>query len=418
MSIYFNPNRKNHNSSQEETVNLIHSDFFSTVDSYQKFNINKTLLNPIDNQLKLKSNLLKPILEEIVLNDSFLDIGASNGYFTYLAISLGFKNGTIVEHDNEYTNNILEINNKYDIKNINILNQKFQDISLLKNYDVVCMLALIHWIYSCTEINSNFDNILSKLSKITNNILILEWIDKDDPAIKLFNHTSFNHNLIKEEYCETNFIKSINKYFNSFYVLPSYLHKTRKIYVIYKDFTDSIFKRNYISLYNNIFYKIKPHNSLDNGTSDMYITKDKKYILKKPRNYIEEFVYEREMFWYDTLKNECFIPKIIYKDDLKKEFIIEYFGNRISNNNKPEDWEEQLLNILNILKEKYTWDNADLKPSEILVSKEGKVGIVDFGWCTLNNDYKCGKGYKNDKYIDLNGNIILELRKKIKNNIK
>jgi hypothetical protein len=413
MSIYFNTNRKNNNSSQQEKVKLIHSDIFSTVDSYQIFNINKTLLEPIDNQLKLKSNLLKPILEEIVFNDSFLDIGSSNGYFTYLAKKLGFKKGTIVEHDTEYTDNILEINNKYDIKNINILNQKFQDISLFNNYDVVCMLALIHWIYSCTEINSNFDNILSKLSKITNNILILEWIDKDDPAIKLFKHLSFNYNLIEEEYCEQNFIKSINKYFNSYYVLPSYLHKTRKIYIIYKDFTDSIFKSNYLSLYNNVFYKIRPHNSLDNGTSDIYITKDKTHILKKPRNYIEEFVYEREMFWYDTLKNECFIPKLIYKDDLKKEFIIEYFGNRISIINKPQDWEEQLLDILNILKEKYKWDNPDLKPTEILVSKEGKLGIIDFGWCTLNNDYKCGKGYKNNKFIDLSENIITKLRKKL-----
>jgi serine/threonine protein kinase len=144
----------------------------------------------------------------------------------------------------------------------------------------------------------------------------------------------------------------------------------------------------------------------------MYITKDKMYIFKKPRNYIEEFIYEREMFWYDTLKNECFIPKLIYKDDLKKEFIIEYFGNRISIINKPQDWEEQLINILNILKEKYKWDNPDLKPTEILVSKEGKLGIIDFGWCTLNNDYKCGKGYKNNKYIDLSENIIINLRKK------
>ena len=65
MSIYFNTNRKNQNSSQQETVKLIHSGIFSTVDSYQKFNINKTLLDPIDNQLKLKSNLLKPILDAI-----------------------------------------------------------------------------------------------------------------------------------------------------------------------------------------------------------------------------------------------------------------------------------------------------------------------------------------------------------------
>ena len=118
--------------------------------------------------------------------------------------------------------------------------------------------------------------------------------------------------------------------------------------------------------------------------------------------------------WFEycgTSKNRV-VSITIYKDDLKKEFIIEYFGNRISIINKPQDWEEQLINILNILKEKYKWDNPDLKPTEILVSKEGKLGIIDFGWCTLNNDYKCGKGYKNNKYIDLSENIIINLRKK------
>ena len=94
-------------------------------------------------------------------------------------------------------------------------------------------------------------------------------------------------------------------------------------------------------------------------------------------------------------------------EDLEKGGI-----NNKAINNKPEDWEEQLINILNILKEKYKWDNPDLKPTEILISKEGKLGIIDFGWCTLNNDYKCGNGYKNNKYIDLSENIIINLRKK------
>ena len=412
MSIYFNKNRRSNRTSQSENIKKIENNDYTVIQSYQHFKINKSLLFPLDEQLIKKTNLLNPIIEKYSLYNSIIDIGSSNGFFIYLAKNL-YKKCYILEHDEEYVENINSINNKYMFDNIYVINTKFNELTSFQTYDVTLFLAIIHWVYSCTELNGNFDIIISKLSKITNNVLIIEWIDKNDEAIKNFKHTSYNTNIITEDYCEENFIKSINKYFNSYYVLPSYTSNTRKIYVVFKDFLDSIEKTQKITIDNKEFIYITPHNSLDDGTSNIFISTDYKYILKKIKHFLEHNVYEREVFWYEKLKDEDFVPKIIYKDDKNKFFITEYFGKRISISNKPKDWKEQLINILNNLKKKYGWNNNDLKTSEILVNSNGKIGIVDFGWATYNNDMSCGIGLKCNKIIPVNEDIIKILSYKL-----
>jgi serine/threonine protein kinase len=145
----------------------------------------------------------------------------------------------------------------------------------------------------------------------------------------------------------------------------------------------------------------------------MYITKDKKQIMKKIVHYKNDFVYERDIFWLERLADEPFVPTLLYKDDINKRFILKYFGERININNKPDDWRQQLTDILSILTNKYGWSNNDLKPTEILVSPEGKIGIVDFGWCMLNNDYACGKGFINNKFIPKTNDIFYELESRL-----
>ena len=405
MSIYFNRDRKTNNASQYENVNLTYNGEHTIINSYQSFIINNSLLTPLDEQLIKKTKLLRPIIEKYSIYNSILDIGSSNGFFIYLSREI-YKKCYILEHDTEYVKNILEINNKYNFNNISVINKKFNDITTYIKYDVILFLAIIHWIYSCTELNGNFDKIINKLANITNNVLIIEWIDKNDEAIKNFKHTSFNNNIITEEYCEENFIKSIKKYFNSYYVLPNYTSNTRKIYVVFKDFLDSIDNTKKIIIDNKEFLYITPHNSIDNGTSNIFISNDYKFILKRITHFFEHNVYEREVFWYEKLKNEDFVPKLIYKDDTNKLFITEYYGKRLSITNKPNDWKEQLVNILTILKNKYGWKNNDIKPTEILVNSNGKIGIVDFGWVSYNDDMSCGIGLKCNKHVPITENII------------
>ena len=413
MNIYINSNRNSDNASQSESIDIREDNGVTFVNGYQKYYINEITLQPVDEQLILKQNLLKPIFEQLSIYDSFVDIGASNGYFTFLAKMCGFKNVTCVEHDVEYIKYINIVNERYPSVIVDAICQKFSHMNSSIKYDIVCMLALIHWIYSCTEINNNIDNIFNKLSKITKNVLIIEWIDPTDPAVKAFDHISYNKDSITGDYTEESFVRAINKYFNSYMILPVYRFNTRKIYICFKDFTDNIKKDSFISVNDEIFYRIYPCNSLDNGTSEMYITKDKKQIMKKIVHYKNDFVYERDIFWLERLADEPFIPTLLYKDDINKRFILKYFGDRININNKPDDWRQQLTDILSVLTNKYGWSNNDLKHTEILVSPEGKIGIVDFGWCMLNNDYTCEKGFINNKFIPKINDIFYELESRL-----
>jgi len=412
--IYTNKTRKGINASQSENVKIEYHKKRATIRSYQTFNIGNGILEPLDNTLIAKEKIMDSILRKLSIYNSIADIGASNGYFTYLAKRNGFKECTIVEHDSEFTDVINEINSKYNI-DIKTLNQKFGEMNNLVKYDVIMMLALIHWIYSCTEINGSFDKIMGKISNITDHVLIIEWIDKTDGAIKNFNHIDFNKDTITEDYNEDNFKKSLLKYFSSYYILPTYEDITRKIYVAYKDFTDSIESDNFIieqEFANEKFYRMIPHNELDKGTSEMYITSNKKYILKKCIHYLEYYPYEREVYWYNKLTQEQFVPKLVYKNDQKKILITEYFGDRINIHNIPKDWDFQLKFILDTLNNKYQWSNLDLKPTEILVSSNGKLGIIDFGWCKYNGSYLCENNwYCDPKIIRKASDIFEEIRK-------
>ena len=113
MSIYTNKTRNSENASQSENIIIIEENNLIIVDSYQKFKVNNTQLYPLDEQLIKKSALLKPILKNFSIHNSILDIGSSNGYFTYLANSMNYKKCDIVEHDKEFIDKINYINDKY-----------------------------------------------------------------------------------------------------------------------------------------------------------------------------------------------------------------------------------------------------------------------------------------------------------------
>lgn len=395
-TIYYEKNR-NIYSSQSECLHIKDADGYTAVDGYQHFYINKTTLIPRDNYLIIKNNILQNLLMNFSHYENVMDIGSSNGYFTYLASSMPYKNCYAVEHDKEYVDGIKYINDKYNFDKVKVFMAKFSNITDM-TADVVLFLALIHWVYSCTELYGSIEEIIKKLSAITNRVLIIEWIDINDPAITAFKHTSFNKDIIKEKYTESNFIACLDRYFNSYFVLPSTCD-TRKIYVVFKDFSDSITTFNSpIIVDDKKFFKIVPHKPADGGTSDMYVSTDGKYILKHYRDFLSDDVYAREVFWYETLKNEEFIPKLVYKEE-NKFIITEFFGKRLSRYNKPSNWKEQLLNILNVLYTKYGFQNNDMKPTEVLVNNNGVVGVVDFGWASLYGDLSCNIGLKTHEQL-------------------
>ena len=50
------------------------------------------------------------------------------------------------------------------------------------------MGALIHWVFTCTANFGRFDSIVDYLMTTGTRVLIIEWVDPKDGAIKVFNH--------------------------------------------------------------------------------------------------------------------------------------------------------------------------------------------------------------------------------------
>ncbi len=390
QAIYSDKKRVGKYSSQSEEVNMVEKPNEVEVQGYQRFLVSRDKIVPLDEQLKLKSDFMLPILKQYSHLSSLMDIGASNGYFVFLSNLLGFKKLCLLDHDHDYTEISKKIKEKFNLTNIDILTDKFG--KNFGKYDTVLFLALIHWVYSCTSVYGKFDPIIKLLSEMTNNVLIIEWVDAEDAAVKDFKHLNFNKRKIKEEYSEKNFLKSLSKYFNSYTCVGHYQSGTRKVYIAFKDFLDNVnstitYEVNGRPLQ---FQYVQPCNLLDEGASKIYFCPEQNLIMKKCKCYLEYGVFDREIFWLKELESLDFVPRLEHVDSEEKIIITSYMGKRINRANVPEDWRKQLENIITILKN-HKVKNADLKETEILVNN-GKLGIVDFGWASLDGDYSCGIG--------------------------
>lgn len=185
------------------------------VSGYQRFSIfkNKKI---VFKQKVNKFEKIKSVLSGLysdVSSKSITDIGCSSGLVSFIANSLGYNKIQALDHDTEYVNIVDSLCGNLDIVNINTSIKQFGDD--FEKTDVVLMLALIHWIFSCTSEYGSFDLIFEEIKEKVGDYLLIEWVDPKDGAIKFFNHTSYNKEVIKEEYSVENFEKSILKNFSS-----------------------------------------------------------------------------------------------------------------------------------------------------------------------------------------------------------
>tara|TARA_B100000497_G_C7546837_1_gene330705 strand:+ start:166 stop:840 length:675 start_codon:yes stop_codon:yes gene_type:complete len=199
---YKDPKRKV--GSQSEIPSIKDESNLISVFGYQKFTIDKSSLII---KSKLKFEKINKILEKIKYKKSFCDIGCSSGIVSILAYKNKFENITAIDHDSEYTDILKIINEKLDIKNINVITDSFGNDK--NKYDVVFCGAIIHWIWSLTSNFNSFEKILNYLNNITNKILLIEWISENDDAIKSFGHITEN----KENYKTNSFEKTLIRYF-------------------------------------------------------------------------------------------------------------------------------------------------------------------------------------------------------------
>lgn len=113
-------------------------------------------------------------------------------------------------------------------------------------------------------------------------------------------------------------------------------------------------------------------------------------IIKTHRNHN---TYNNEKNAYILLQNENFLPKLVYFDDKNLKLCITDVGDalpRIKNINL-KDYEKELVNIINIMHDKYNIFHNDLRPKNICIDKNNNIKLIDF-------DNTCNKEQEN-KYI-------------------
>merc|ERR1711988_636182 len=137
------------------------------------------------------------------------DIGCNNGLSSLLAQEVGYDNIISLDHDSEAIGVLKEVVKLQNSTTVYPQKYSFGDPFDTK-VDVVLCGALIHWVFTCTADFGKFDLIIQYLLTTNLKMLLIEWVDPKDGAIKSFHHLDCG-TTPKEKYSVKNFEKSLLK---------------------------------------------------------------------------------------------------------------------------------------------------------------------------------------------------------------
>ena len=168
----------------------IASDSTILVRGYQRYNLKNhqvTAILSYNAKFEWIRKSLMRVRDDINAS-SLMDIGCSAGLISHLAQEVGYTTVLSLDHDAEYIKMLNEI----------VVLEKLSPVIRPRTFsfgdafpskvDVVIMGALIHWVFTCTANFGRFDSIMDYLMTTGTRVLIIEWVDPKDGAIKVFNH--------------------------------------------------------------------------------------------------------------------------------------------------------------------------------------------------------------------------------------
>ena len=110
------------------------------------------------------------------------------------------------------------------------------------------------------------------------------------------------------------------------------------------------------------------------------VSKDDGKVIKKQTGFMAYGLIENERRILSKLDNIHF-PKVY---DVNGEFAVEDCGDLLTVNNLPNDWKEQLVQIVFELKNAEV-QHRDIKPDNLMV-KNNIIKLIDFGWSRFFKD--------------------------------
>ena len=281
--------------------------------------------------------------------------------------------------------------------------------TLLNTYDFIKKSINKLKIYYNNKLNNEL-----KDNEYNKNILKNIILDNICHKICVFNkNNEIDKNIYK--------IDDINDIYNLFYLIFNTTIKGNNINNIVLSVINGI---------NNIIKNYNLHNTIDNdlkqnlksysygSSSNIYITENKKYIIKqfcnlkwKSKNHDDiSKIYIKELLILKNLKEISNTPNLLFNDDKNLILKMDYLG--ISLHEEfilPEDWKEQLFSIFKKLSDNNIY-YPEFNIKNIVVLNK-KISFIDFGLSELNSN----KNNDNNYNIFV---ILLEILKEKFKNIK
>jgi len=159
------------------------------VHGYQEFILGKGWISvaPGDEGLRRKVELLSPFFKPRFLKDrNVLDLGANGGFYSLWALQQGAQCTTAVDIDAQYLGILEKIKRWLGAQDLKIARGNVAEWR--EPGDVVIALALVHWMYNCTARLGSLEAVIGKLAVLTRYMLLVEWVDPEDQAIRTFGH--------------------------------------------------------------------------------------------------------------------------------------------------------------------------------------------------------------------------------------
>ena len=200
------------------------------VHGYQEYQISATTISPSldDRALCRKRALVERFFAPPFLaGKTVLDLGANGGFFSFWAHQNGAACVRALEMDGPYLRLMRAVQELLGFDRLQVVQGKVQDWR--EPADVVLGFALVHWLYSCTATYGSLDAVIHKLAVLTRSVLLVEWVDPHDEAIRFFDHLGWNPACIRDTYSLEAFEQALRRYFGHVEILGE-VTPTRRLY--------------------------------------------------------------------------------------------------------------------------------------------------------------------------------------------
>jgi serine/threonine protein kinase len=339
----------------------------------------------------LKQDLLADLFKASYLTDrTVLDLGANNGFYSFWSLQGGASEVVAIDIDKEYLGNVRSARDHLGFENLRVVESNVSDWN--ESADIVISLALVHWLYTCTATMGSLTRVVEFLSSLTDYMLIVEWIEPNDPAIEFLDHLNWNPDYVEEPYTLSNFEQALKASFARVEIVGD-VSPTRRLYAAYRQ-KNTIDKRNPLPMlfdadcvvsskllttfegveYWSRIYKhpvdgtIVKQATLDLASREYHILRelDSPYFPKALDHMVHEGSSEITMEYIDGRP----VVDILAEINQSREAFVTFSYH--------------CLTILSLLQDKAIM-HRDLYPSNLIL-RDGLPVLIDFGWA-VSDEY-------------------------------